>query len=120
MFKKDTIRYALSGAAAGLVNGIFGAGGGMVLIPMLTKYAKIDDKLAFSTSIAIILPICLVSIAVYSANGSISLLVAAPYLVGGLVGGLAGGLLFRKVSAVFLHRVLGLFILWGGVRLIIW
>ena len=110
--------YGLSGAAAGLINGFFGAGGGMILVPMLIGFAKLEDKKAFSSAIAIILPMCLVTIAVYWTQQIFPFQQALPYLAGGLLGGLAGGVLFRKVSPQFLHKVFGAIILWGGLRLL--
>ena len=119
IFLKNTLKYALSGAAAGTANGLFGAGGGMILIPLLTRWAKLEDKKAFATSISIIAPLCLVSITVYALKGSLSVSTALPYLLGGFFGGLIGGKLFRKVPTVFLHKALGLIILYGGIRSIL-
>ena len=116
--RNNWVRYGLCGAAAGLINGFFGAGGGMILVPMLISFGKLEDKQAFSSAISIILPLCMVSIWVYSLQGSLSFSAAFPYLAGGLAGGIIGGLLFRRVSVQFLHKCLGLVILWGGIRLI--
>ena len=116
---QDKYKYAISGAAAGAANGLFGAGGGMILVPMLTRWAGLEDKMAFATSISIIAPLCLVSIAIYCIQGSMDFMQALPYLIGGFFGGLIGGKLFKKVPAKFLHRALGLIILYGGVRSIL-
>lgn len=113
---KQTTKYAISGAAAGAANGLFGAGGGMILVPLLTRWAKIEDKNAFATSISIIAPMCLVSIIVYSCKGSIDFHAALPYLIGGFAGGFIGGKLFCRIPARFLHKALGLIIIYGGVR----
>lgn len=112
------VRYAISGAAAGIINGFFGAGGGMVLVPLLIGYAKLEDKQAFSSAISIILPMCLITIAVYWTQRIFPIQEAQPYLLGGFLGGMAGGILFRKVTPQFLHRFFGLIILWGGIRLL--
>lgn len=109
----------LSGAAAGFVNGFFGAGGGMVLVPLLILAVKLPDKLAFSSAVSIILPICLVSILFYARGGMLPLREAVPYLAGGAGGGILGGLLYKKVPVKLLHIALGLLILYGGVRLIV-
>lgn len=116
---QDKFKYALSGAAAGAANGLFGAGGGMILVPLLTRWAGLEDKKAFATSISIIAPLCLVSIAVYCIQGSMDFMQALPYLIGGFFGGLIGGKLFQRVPAKFLHRALGIIILYGGVRCIL-
>lgn len=109
----------LAGAAAGFINGFFGAGGGMVLVPLLIHVAKLPDKQAFSSAIGVILPLCLVSLAVYSMRGMLPLQQAIPYLIGGAAGGFLGGLLFKKVSARLLHLTLGAGIILGGVRLLL-
>lgn len=116
---RASIKYGLSGAAAGAANGLFGAGGGMILVPLLTRWAGLEDKKAFATSISIIAPLCLVSIGVYCFQESLDVWAALPYLIGGFFGGLIGGKLFRKVPAKFLHRLLGLIIIYGGVRSIL-
>jgi len=115
---KTWVRCALSGAAAGLINGLFGAGGGLVLVPMLIKFCKLEDKKAFASAISIILPMCLVSIATYYTKSIFPFQDATPYLVGGLAGGLLGGILFKRVSVAFLHRFFGIIILFGGLRLL--
>ena len=91
----------------------------MVLVPLLTRLCRLEDKAAFSSAIAVILPLCAVSIAVYAIHDSLPLRDALPYLIGGAGGGVLAGLWFKKVSARFLHIALGVLILFGGVRLIL-
>ena len=110
----------LAGLAAGFVNGFFGAGGGMVLVPLLIWLVGLPDKLAFSSAISIILPLCVVSLVIYGRHDMLPLSDALPYLLGGAGGGVLAGLWFRKVSARVLHIALGLLILFGGARLLLW
>lgn len=114
MGKKSGI--ALAGAAAGAVTGLFGAGGGMVLVPLLTVLAKLDDELVFPSSIAIILPICMTSLMVTASAGQVDWLAAAPYLLGSGLGGVLAGKWGNRIPTLWLHRFLGVLILWGGVR----
>ena len=111
-------RSALSGAAAGLINGLLGAGGGMVLVPLLVGWCGLEDKKAFATAISIILPLSLTSIAVFAMREPLPFGEAWPYLLGGVIGGGLGGLLFKKMTAYALHMLLGAVILWGGVQLL--
>ena len=53
---------AVAGAIAGAVSGLLGAGGGMVLVPLLIWLTKLEDDEIFPASVSIILPICLVSL----------------------------------------------------------
>lgn len=116
MKQKKTIFTAIAGAAAGTVNGLFGAGGGMVLVPLLTALTDIEDEDIFPASVSIILPICLVSLSFGALSGVFAWREAVPYLIGSAAGGVLAGLLGRKIPTVWLHRILGALILWGGVR----
>lgn len=109
---------SVSGGLAGLVNGLLGAGGGMILVPLLGKLCGITGKAAFATSVAIILPLCLVSLGVMSLHQPLPWGDALPYLIGGGLGGIASGLLFKKMTANVLHKILGAFIFWGGIQLL--
>ena len=109
----------LAGLAAGFVNGFFGAGGGMVLVPLLIWLVGLPDKLAFSSAISIILPLCVVSLVIYGRHDMLPLSDALPYLLGGAGGGVLAGLWFQKVPAKWLHLALGALILLVGVRLLI-
>ena len=109
----------LAGLAAGFVNGFFGAGGGMVLVPLLIWLVGLPDKLAFSSAISIILPLCVVSLVIYGQHDMLPLSDALPYLIGGAGGGVLAGLWFQKVPAKWLHLALGALILLGGVRLLL-
>ena len=114
------LRCAAAGALAGAANGFFGAGGGMVLVPLLLGWLKLEEKQAFATSIAVILPLCLVSAAVYWFRGELDAAAALPYLLGGLIGGWLGGKWFTRVPDGWLRRGLALFLLYGGVRNLLW
>ena len=109
----------LTGSLAGFVNGFFGAGGGMIVVPLLILLVGLEDKSAFSSAISIILPLTIVSLLIYAKNDVLDLKTALPYLIGGAGGGVLAGLWFKKVSARFLHIALGVLILFGGVRLIL-
>lgn len=116
--KISKTKAAASGAAAGLINGLLGAGGGMLLVPLLVRWCGLEDKKAFATAISIILPLSIVSIVVFALKEPLPLSEAWPYLAGGAVGGVLGGLWFKKMSANLLHKLLGAFILWGGIQLL--
>lgn len=120
MQKRGTwLRAGLTGAAAGAVNGLFGAGGGMLLLPLLRRLTDLREHEAFACSVCTMLPLSVVSLVVYWLRGGEFLTAALPYLAGGALGGIAAGLLLRRLSAVWLHRALGALIVWGGLRLLL-
>jgi len=107
---------AVAGGLAGIANGFFGGGGGMVLVPLLTARCGLDQRRAFATSVAIILPLCALSSVIYLFRGGLDLAVALPYLAGGLAGGFLGGQLFQKLNMDWLRRAFALLILYGGFK----
>ena len=114
MFKKYSIPVA--GICAGAVNGLFGAGGGMVLVPLLTGITDLEEQEVFPASVAIILPICLISLSFSLDLRSFDWRSPLPYFIGSAIGGILSGLFGRMIPTVWLHRILGFLILWGGVR----
>lgn len=106
----------LAGFAAGSVTGLFGAGGGMVLVPLLCLLTDIEEDAIFPASVSIILPICLVCLFLRARDNELPWLDAAPYLIGSSIGGILAGILGQRIPVVWLHRILGAMILWGGIR----
>lgn len=87
----------------------------MVLVPMLGKQSGLGEEELFPASIAIIAPICVVSL-LFSGLQGITLAQLLPYLIGSAVGGIAAGLWGKRIPVLWLHRSLGLLIIWGGIR----
>ena len=106
----------LAGSCAGAVAGLFGAGGGMILVPLLSALGRLEENEVFPTSLSIILPVCLVSLSVTAVTGSLPWKDAFPYLLGSAGGGVLAGVFGNKIPAKWLHRGLGILILWGGWR----
>ena len=109
-------KYLLAGGAAGLTNGLFGGGGGSVLVHLLTRCCGLEEKRAFATSVAVILPLCTLSAAIYLFRGGLDVMTALPYLLGGTMGGWAGGKWFKGVRVNWLRRGFGLLLIYSGVR----
>lgn len=114
--KREKLFCALAGLCAGAVTGLFGAGGGMVLVPLLSAFTDLDEDGIFPASLSVMLPVCLVSLFFHSGHAPLPWAEAAPYLLGSLGGGILAGKLAGRIPAKWLHRGLGLLILWGGVR----
>lgn len=102
---------------AGLINGALGAGGGMLTVPVLKK-AGLEQKNAHATSIAIILPLSVISAATYLINGTVTVYDALPYLPLGVVGAVAGAFIIGKIPDNWLRRIFSLFMIWAGIRML--
>ena len=88
----------------------------MVLVPFLTLLTDLEDGAIFPASISIILPICLVSLTISGLFQGLPWDTALPYLIGSAFGGLLAGLWGKNIPTAWLHRGLGILILWGGYR----
>lgn len=109
----------VAGALAGLLNGLFGAGGGLVLVPLFIHWLKIDEKMAFATSIAVILPLSLISYILFCIQGGNVWKEALPYLLGGIIGGGLSIRLFRHISVTWLHRIFSILIFYGAIKAVL-
>ena len=115
----DKIKSAVTGTLAGIINGFLGAGGGMVVVPLLLSWLKLDERKALATSIFIISPLCAVSASVYFLRGAVCPADAAPFLAGGVIGGFLGGRLFGKLPTELLRKAFGIMMIYGGIRAIL-
>jgi len=118
IFKKQNILTAMFGISIGIVNGLLGAGGGMIAVPLL-KRIGFSQKQAHANAIAIILPITVLSAVLYLFNGYVTLKDAYIYIPTGLLGAVLGTYILKKISHLWLKRIFGGFMIYAGIRLII-
>ena len=107
---------AVLGTLAGAANGLFGAGGGMLVVPALTYAVGLDEKKAHATAIAVILPLSLLSFAVYTLKGTSDWGKALSVGVGVVAGGVVGALLLKKVPKKLLSFVFYGVMIYAGAR----
>lgn len=105
------------GVFTGFANGLFGAGGGTVLVPALERLLKVEEHKAHATAIAIILPLSIVSAFVYFRSGAFDFKIALYIALGGVIGGFLGAKLLRRFSSKSLHVIFGIFIIIAAVRM---
>lgn len=113
---KRKLWIAICGLCAGMLNGLIGAGGGMVLVPLLGRFTDIPETQLFPASVAILFPICIVSLVFSGEWDSFSFMEALPFLAGSVAGGVCAGKWGKKIPTLWLHKGLGILILWGGIR----
>ena len=115
---KNHKKEIIIGLAAGILNGLFGAGGGSVVVPAMEKFLKMPAKRAHATAVGIILLMSVVSAVIYIFRGQFSLKIWIPVTVGGAVGGFLGGFLLTKISARWLKIIFGAVIIVTAVKMI--
>ena len=117
--KKQVFLLVFTGVLSGLVNGLFGGGGGMIVVPMLTKLLKYKTKNAHATAIMIILPLSLLSGLFYVAFGNLNLKVAIPVTIGVVGGGVLGACLLSKLSSKWLVIVFSFVMAFAGAKMLL-
>ena len=97
---------------AGLLSGMFGIGGGLVIVPLLVTFWHFDSRRAVGTSLTALLPpVALPGVLEYYNSGNLDLVAAAILAVGLLVGSLFGAKFSLAMSATLAKRCYSVFIL---------
>jgi hypothetical protein len=113
------LTYLLIGAVAGVMAGIFGIGGGIVIVPALLFFAKLPLKTAVGTSLAaLLLPVGALGVWTYWRGGHVETRGALLIAAGLLVGIYAGSLFAQSLSDVAMRRAFALLL--AGVALDLW
>ena len=102
----------------GAVNGIFGGGGGMVAVPLLSGMLGYENKEAHATAIFVIAPVCAASAVIYIINGYAVLDVIIPAAIGTVAGGFLGAYSLSKFSSSVVNYVFLAIMFVAGVRML--
>ncbi|RPF48148.1 hypothetical protein EDD70_0961 [Hydrogenoanaerobacterium saccharovorans] len=112
------VMHALAGASIGVLNGLFGAGGGIVAVGFLSRLDG-NIKSAHATAILITLFLSAASSYMYVTSGNVTFSDALPFLPGGMIGAIAGALFLKKIPDFWLRKVFAVFILYSATRLLL-
>jgi uncharacterized membrane protein YfcA len=108
--------YLIIGVLAGIAAGMFGVGGGIVIVPALVYFAGFTQHKATGTSLAILLPpIGLLATLEYYRHGNVDLRAAAVIAIAMVAGGWCGAFAAHKVSGPHLRFVFGAFLLCASI-----
>lgn len=108
----STILYLGLGLIAGTLSGMFGIGGGTILIPGLVFLAGLTQHDAQGTTLAImLLPIGLLAVLRYYQTGHVRFDIAAFICIGFLIGGLLGANMAVGLSNLILRKAFGVFLM---------
>lgn len=118
--KKNTLKKFLIGIITGFANGLFGAGGGTIVVPAIEKFLNVETHKAHATAIAIILPLSILSTFIYGKGVNLDWKIVIYVSIGGVIGGYIGAKFLAKISSNWLHKIFGLFMIVAAVRMILW
>ena len=116
---KKWIKDGIIGLVSGVLNGMFGAGGGLAAVPLIEKLLKTEAKKAHATSIAIIMPLSLISAFLYLRGEFFSFDEALKFVPFGIVGAIAGGILLKKISNIWLRRIFGVVLIISAIKMVV-
>ena len=109
---------ALIGLAGGLSSGLFGVGGGIVMVPAMVYLLHTNIKTAVGTSLVVIIPTALTGALKHQQLGNIDWRMAASLVPLAIVGGFVGAALTRPLPAETLKKLFGGFMILAGCRLL--
>lgn len=113
-------QFILIGVLAGVIAGMFGKGGGLVIVPILIKFFDYDPKAASATSLAALqLPVGLPSVIVYAQDGHLNFFYAGLMAFGILVGVFFGSKLALNLSSAIFKKVYAVFLLGVAVYMVV-
>jgi uncharacterized protein len=107
------------GLFSGIVSGVFGIGGGIIIVPALIYLAKFSQHAAVGTSLAILLPpVGLWAVLEYYRHGNVDLKAALVVAIAFMAGGWIGAHLANHISGHLLKLLFGIFVVGIGGYLI--
>lgn len=118
MKKVKKVHIALFGALIGVINGLFGGGGGMVVVPVLTNFFGFSQKQAQATALFVILPISIASSIIYITHNSINFGSSWPVILSIIAGGAGGALLLNKLNNKIVRVIFIVLILISGFSML--
>ncbi|NLJ78909.1 MAG: sulfite exporter TauE/SafE family protein [Tissierellia bacterium] len=115
---RQTIKLMAIGLVTGTVNGLFGSGGGTLVVPALVFLIGIEDYKAHATAISIILPLSVISAFIYLKGRAIPLNMGIIIVAGGVIGSFIGAKFLKKIPNNILRKVFGSVIVFTALRMI--
>ncbi|MFN7141456.1 MAG: sulfite exporter TauE/SafE family protein [Limisphaerales bacterium] len=108
----------LIGMFGGVASGLFGVGGGIVMVPAMMYFMNMPIHKAVGTSLVVIIPTALVGSWKHYHNGNLVWPAAWSLIPMAVIGGFAGAWLANELPAATLKRLFGGFLIFVGVRLL--
>lgn len=115
----SAVRCALVGVVAGFLSGVFGVGGGILIVPALVLVLGFDQRLAHGTSLAAVLPIAIASLTIYTIDDKVDWVVGGLLAAGAIGGAVIGTHILHKLPHDVLALAFAALLIATAARLII-
>lgn len=114
--KTKTLIFVAGAIVVGLVNGLFGGGGGLIAILLLKLSLKLDDKVSHATTTIAMGIVSLPTFITYCATIPFNIWLTVLVAIGTIIGSIFGSMLLKKISPKVLNALLILVILASGIK----
>lgn len=113
-----TVKIIAAGVVGGLLSGLFGVGGGIVMVPLFVFWLGLDQKRAITTSLVAIIPIAVFGAAGYAFGDAVAWAVGLAIGVGSIAGGQIGVRLLPRIPVPALQIAFALLLFYSAYRLV--
>lgn len=106
------------GLITGFINGVFGSGGGTLLVPILNNILKVEEHKSHATALSIIVFLTTASSFVYVSQGTYDLNTTFKVAIGSVIGGMIGAKILCKLTGRFLRISFGTIMIIAALRMV--
>ena len=108
--------FRLTGAVSGVISGLFGVGGGIIIVPALTYFLNLPIKTAIGSSLAIIIPTALMGASKHFHQGNIDWKVVISVAPMAVAGGYAGAWLTQHIEPAYIRKGFAALMIYVGIQ----
>ncbi|HBE8556519.1 TPA: sulfite exporter TauE/SafE family protein [Clostridioides difficile] len=112
------LKNTIIGVFTGFINGVFGSGGGTLLVPILNDIVKVEEHKSHATALSIIILLTTASSVLYVSKGTYDVNLTIKVAVGSILGGIIGAKLLNKVTGKFLRISFGIIMIIAALRMV--
>ncbi|MCC3869368.1 MULTISPECIES: sulfite exporter TauE/SafE family protein [Terrisporobacter] len=112
------IKNSVIGLFTGFINGVFGSGGGTLLVPILNNILKVEEHKSHSTALAVIIFLSTTSSVIYISKGTFDINLTVQAAIGSIIGGIIGAKLLNKLNGKFLRIGFGVVMIIAACRMV--
>ena len=107
------------GLGGGVINGLFGAGAGLLLVPMIKLASHLDEKKVHATTLSCVMLMCVVSSVIFLINKQVDFKLTGLCLIGSLIGAILGTVLLQKFKNKIINLIFSCLLIVAGVLMIV-
>lgn len=112
------IKNSVIGSISGFINGIFGSGGGTLLVPILNNILKVEEHKSHATALSIVVFLTVTSSFIYVSKGTYDLNLTFKVAIGSIIGGIIGAKILCKLTGKFLRISFGIIMIIAALRMV--